>query len=180
MKYAMLDLLEEFKRLGYAWPRFHLIGMRSKADVPNEFDDTFYLIDGVNLFVYTGTTNPGLAWLKRPGQKAGAAVLKPGQYLDSWMLGLHRGRYKAWTQVKPVTVYRDNNLDGKSDTTGVQQKGLFGINIHRASENWISKVIDKWSAGCQVLNQPDQYKQFIELSIQSQQKFFTYTLLTEP
>jgi len=176
---TMLDLLEAFKRLNYEWPAFHLVGVRSSADLPNEFDDLFYLIDGTNIYHFTGTTNPGRAWLKKPGRIEGTAVLKPGQYINCWQLGLHRGMYKAWVQVKPVTVYRDNNLDDKSDETFVQQKGLLGINIHRSSENWISKFVDKWSAGCQVLNNPPEYRQFIKASENSGQHFFTYTLLKE-
>jgi hypothetical protein len=177
--YTVTDLKNKFEEKGYFWPHFHLIGIRSKNDLPNEFDDKFYLINGNSVHEYTGTTNPGKAYLLNPLTKDGTAVLKPGQYIDSWTLGLHRGVYKAWTQVKVVTVYRDNDKDIKSENLGVEQKGLFGINVHRASENAISKWVDKWSAGCMVLNNPVQYKEFILLSSQSSLKYFTLTLLEE-
>lgn len=176
---TMLDLLEAFKKLHYEWPKFHLIGVRTSLDLPNQFDDLFYLVDGTNIYHMTGTTNPGRAWLKKPGRVEGTAVLKSGQYINTWQLGLHRGMYKAWVQVKPVTVFRDNNLDEKSDETFIQQKGLFGINIHRAAEGWVSKFVDKWSAGCQVLNNPSEYRSFIKASEASGQHLFTYTLLKE-
>lgn len=179
MNYSVNQLKEQFDKLGYQWPKFHLIGIRSKKDLPNQFDDKFYLISGDNCYVYTGTTNPGTYWLKNPMQKIGAAVLAVGQHFECWKLGLHRGVYKAWVQAKPVTVYRDNDKDDKSENNGVSEKGLFGINVHRASEKWISKLIDRWSAGCQVLNNPAHYSQFIKLSEQSGQKLFTVTILSE-
>lgn len=39
-----------------------------------------------------------------------------------------------------------------------EDAGLFGINIHRANENHRSINVDKWSAGCQVLqNRPNEH-----------------------
>jgi hypothetical protein len=109
----------------------------------------------------------------------GTAVLKPGQYIDTWAFGLHQGKYEALKQVKPVTVYRDKDLDDKSEETAVTDTGLFGINIHRANEKAISKIIDKWSAGCQVLNNPADFKTLLDSCKESKLKAFTYTLLKE-
>lgn len=175
----MTQLQSIFRLFGYEWPSFHLIGIRSKEDKPNEFDDDFYLIAAGASLATIGTTNPGRSWLRLPGRVSGTAVLKSGQYINTWQLGLHRGMYRAWTQAKPVPVHRDNNKDDKSDETNVIETGMFGINIHRAHENHVSKLIDKWSAGCQVICDPEFYKKFIELSQASMQKYFTYTLLRE-
>lgn len=179
-QYTQQELALYFSRFGYIWPHFHLIGVRSKDDKPNAFDDLFYLIHGESMNVYTGTTNPGVYWQNHfDPKKEGVAVLKPGQYVDRWTLGLHHREYQAWTQARPVTVYRDADKDGKSEATANEDTGLFGINVHRANEKWKSTVIDKWSAGCQVLNDPLEFAQFIALSHESGQKFFTYTLLDE-
>lgn len=172
-------LKEEFERLGYSWPDFHLIGIRTTDEKPNEFDDVFYLVANDELHTYTGTTNPGRHWLKNPISEKGAAVLKPGQWANCWELGRHKGLYKAWVQVRPVTVYRDNDRDEFSENLGIEETGLFGINIHRANESKKSTFIDKWSAGCQVLNDPQQYAEFIRLSELSGLRYFTYTLLNE-
>jgi hypothetical protein len=56
---------------------------------------------------------------------------------------------------------------------------LFGINIHRANEKSISTIIDKWSAGCQVLNNPADFKKILTLAKESKKLNFTYTLLKE-
>ena len=109
----------------------------------------------------------------------GCAVLKPGQYVDSWKIGMHQGKYKALVQAKPITVYRDGNKNDLAEESSVEQTGLFGINIHRANPSAISTIIDKWSAGCQVLNNPEQFKTLLDTCEKSGRKEFTYTLLRE-
>jgi hypothetical protein len=92
---------------------------------------------------------------------------------------MHQGKYKAFCQAKPVEVFRDKNLDDKAEETATIDKGLFGINIHRANEKLTSKLIDKWSAGCQVLNNPADFAKVLFTAESTKQKFFTYTLLKE-
>jgi hypothetical protein len=82
----------------------------------------------------------------------GTAILVPGQYRGSHAIGLHQGKYKALRQVKPFLYIeiqiKTMNYDLKPETINT---GLFGINIHRASKWGVSQLIDKWSAGCQVI-----------------------------
>jgi len=178
-QYTVDELKKEFTRLGYQFPKFHLVGIRSKANKPNEFDDLIGLVEDTRVSWYTATTNPGTYWLKNLLNPKGTAVLKPGQYLDSWKLGLHKGKYKALVQAKPITVFRDGDKDIIAEETSVTDKGLFGINIHRANPSAISRFIDKWSAGCQVLNNPSQFNMLIEKCYDSKLPTFTYTLLNE-
>jgi hypothetical protein len=178
-KYSYTELEAEFARLGYQWPTLHVIGVRSKANEKNKFDDTFYLVNGPLMRVFSGTTNPGRHWLLNLMNPKGTAVLKPGQYIDTWKLGLHKGQYEALVQVKNVTVYRDNDRDETAEEQGKEDTGLFGINIHRANPNAISSLIEKWSAGCQVLNNPTEYATLIAACKASGNKAFTYTLLRE-
>jgi len=177
--YSENELRDKFKALGFKWLPFHLIGIRSKADKPNEFDDLFYLYDNGVYLQFTGTTNPGISWLTNVMNPKGCAVLTLGQHIDCWSLGKHHGKYDAWVQTKPVSVFRDNNKDSKSDESGIPDIGLFGINVHRASETGVSKLIDKWSAGCQVMNNPNEYDVLIYRSKKSGLRNFTYTLLKE-
>ena len=109
----------------------------------------------------------------------GAALLKPNQYFNTWKLDLHQGKYTALCQRKPVTVYRDSNKNNFAEETAVTDTGLFGINIHRANPNAVSSIIDKWSAGCQVLNNPKDFELLINKCKDSGLKEFTYTLLKE-
>lgn len=182
--YSEPELRDKFKDLGFQWHAFHLIGIRSKADKPNEFDDLFYLYDNLtqepNKYLqFTGTTNPGVSWLTNVMNPKGCAVLTLGQHYNCWALGKHHGQYEAWVQVKPLSVFRDNNKDLQSDESGIPDIGMFGVNVHRASETNISKVIDRWSAGCQVMNNPSEYNVLIDRSKKSGQKLFTHTVIRE-
>lgn len=173
------ELKAQFTELGYKWPTIHVVGIRSKANLPNKFDDLIGLVQGNEVKWYTGTTNPGTFWLNNPLNPLGTAVLKAGQYVDTYTIGLHKGKYTALVQSKKVTVFRDNDKDSIAEEQGKEDTGLFGINIHRANELTDSINIDKWSAGCQVLNSSKQFKELIQACLKSGKKSFTYTLLHE-
>jgi len=67
-------------------------------------------------------------------------------------------------------------VNGKEDT------GLFGINIHRASATGTTKTIDKYSAGCQVFENADDFANFLSLADKHKDLYgnnFTYTLVDE-
>lgn len=178
-KYSYKELEAKFAELGYQWPTFHLVGVRSAANEKNKFDDTIYLVNGPIMQSFSCTTNPGTHWLKNLLNPSGCAVLKPGQYVDSWKLGLHQGKYRALVQAKPITVYRDADKDDLAEEQGKEDTGMFGINIHRANPSAISSIIDKWSAGCQVLNNPEQFNTLLTACEMSGKSAFTYTLLRE-
>ena len=162
----------------------NLVGVRNSASRANKFDDwltAFYLYDGVwNLFAFPGTTDPGTFYRENLLNIRGTAIMKPGQYRRAYMVGKHKG-YKAMQQIGPVTVFRDNNKDSELDTTGVEEDtGLHAVNIHRASRVRASTQVDKWSAGCQVMQDPDHFDFFMTLCQRGADKFgnsFTYTLL---
>lgn len=177
--YSIQELKSEFTRLGYQWFDFQIVGIRSKADVPNKFDDLIGLIENNTITWFTGTTNPGIHWLKNLLNTKGAALLKPNQYVNTWKLDLHQGKYLALCQRKNVVVYRDGDKDDFSEETGVTETGLFGINIHRANASLVSQLVDRYSAGCQVLNNPKDFEYLIKRCQASKQTEFTYTLLKE-
>jgi hypothetical protein len=178
-KLTILELKTIFKSLNYKWLPFQIVGIRSKADAHNKFDDLIGLIENDTITWFTGTTNPGTHWLKNLLNPKGAALLKPNQYINTWKLDLHQGKYLALCQRKNVVVYRDGDKDNFSEETGITETGLFGINIHRANPSAISSIIDKWSAGCQVLNNPQDFDYLIKRCKASGLNEFTYTLLKE-
>ncbi|MBK7665851.1 MAG: hypothetical protein IPJ32_00045 [Sphingobacteriaceae bacterium] len=134
----------------------NIVGLRGNSTEPNKFDDeihVFYKISPIkwNYHVFKATTDPGTFWLKNPLQKQGTAILSEGQYLDTYQLGMHQGKYKALVQRKPVTVIRDYDRNAKLDfLNGTKTTGLYGINIHRANKTGTTRTVDKYSAGCQV------------------------------
>jgi hypothetical protein len=178
-KYTIEELKKQFELLNYEWSRFHIIGVRSKANLKNKFDDLIAVIDGDNIEWFPCTTNAGTHWLQNLLNKKGTAMLVPKQYVDTYKIGLHQGKYKALVQHKVVQVYRDGNKNDIAEEQGVVETGFFGINIHRANTKFASVLIDKWSAGCQVLSNPKDFDKLMRLCDNSGLIHFTYTLLHE-
>jgi hypothetical protein len=165
----------------------NIVGIRTSSIDANTFNDwitVFYTFDKRwNFFAFPATTDPGTYWRKKLMNVKGTAVMKPGQYRKAYRIGKHNDQYKALRQQGNVTVYRDANRDNKLDTEGMpEDSGIFGINIHRAGEHTASTLVNKWSAGCQVFQDPDHFLFFLTLCERGRDKFsnsFTYTLLKE-
>ena len=166
--------------------QLNIVGLRSKNTNANSFDDEIHVFYRTekgdwNYHSYKATTDPGTFWLNNPSYTQGTAILAQGQYKDAYAIGLHRGKYEALRQVKPVTVIRDYNRDSLLDfNNGTQQTGVFGINIHRAESDGTTKYIDKYSAGCQVFQNAGDFNQFMDLCERHKSLYgntFTYTLI---
>ncbi|MBS1635831.1 MAG: hypothetical protein JST26_07890 [Bacteroidetes bacterium] len=164
----------------------NIVGLRSKSTIPNRFDDeihVFYKVSTLNwhYHVFKATTDPGTFWLRQPMQPQGTAILAEGQYIDTYQLDLHRGKYLALVQRKMVTVIRDYNRDAILDfKNGTKTTGYYGINIHRANQTGTTKSVDKNSAGCQVFENASDFALFIRLCQKHKSLYgnhFTYSLI---
>ena len=169
----------------------NIIGIRNdetKGRVTNAFDDTMTISykneDGEwQYHEFNCTTDPGTHWVENILNDRGVAILKPGQYRGSHKLRLHQGKYLALGQKKHMKIYRDANLDGQYDLIEESVKDeLIGINIHRATGragNKSSRVY-KWSAGCQVIADNDDWHQFLDICQTAREihgNSFSYTLI---
>ena len=163
----------------------NIIGIRNDNNIPNQFDDSLVIIwkhtNQWHFRIYKATTDPGLYYLENPiDEEVGTAILKEGQYQGVYRVGKHKS-YIALEQFRPITVVRDFNRDNKLNFKGGRiSTGLFKINIHRANSKLESKVVGKWSAGCQVLANPNEFADLINLTkkaIRYWGNSFTYTLL---
>lgn len=166
----------------------NIVGIRADSTKPNSFDDLIHVFyknsEGVyQLHSFTATTDPGTFWLENPLNPQGTAILKQGQYIGSHMIGMHRGKYQALVQKRPVTVIRDYDRNAVLDfMNGKEETGLFGINIHRAAESGTTKYVEKFSAGCQVFASANDFNVFMQLCDRHKQLYgndFTYTLLDQ-
>jgi hypothetical protein len=187
----MLSRLKSIlKRKGYVLHtrpfEINIVGLRSKSIKSNHFDDeihVFYKVSPLkwNYHIYKATTDPGTYWLKNPLQPQGTAILAQGQYVGAYEIGLHKGQYKALVQVKPVSIIRDYDRNAKLDfLNGKKESGLYGINIHRAMSQGETKYVDKFSAGCQVFENANDFYQFMGLCENHRKLYgnnFTYTLI---
>ncbi|HEV8283815.1 MAG TPA: hypothetical protein VGQ09_05880 [Chitinophagaceae bacterium] len=166
----------------------NIVGVRTDSIKPNSFDDFIHVFynNGEGKLIehkFPATTDPGTYWLQNPMNPQGTAILKAGQYLNSHAMGMHRGKYLALVQKRPVTVIRDYDRNAVLDfMNGKEDTGLFGINIHRASENGTTKTVDHFSAGCQVFANSTDFILFMSLCERHRNLYgnnFTYTLIDE-
>lgn len=175
----------------------NLIGVRSSNSKSDQFDDHFHVIyrgedNRFKHLTFDCTTDPGKNWLLNPMNIAGCAIMVPGQYRSAYTIGKHKGDYDALVQAKPICFVRDGNKDQNLDfslygTADARKKNAFmdviGANIHRASA--VKKLLNVglYSAACQVIDDPADFKTLMDLvPLQVKNgngKNFTYSLLEE-
>lgn len=164
----------------------NIVGVRNSNTgkfVTNAFDDvitcSFQIGDEWIYKEWPMTADSGKAAVLKYTNSSGVARLVEGQYRGSHMIGLHRGKYTALRQKKPMKVYRDKNKDLVYDEDVIQQ-GIFGINIHRSNAKTESTLVDNWSHGCQVFKKADDFEDFMaicEAAAKIWGNSFTYTLI---
>ena len=101
---------------------------------------------------------------------------------------IHLTILKCEEHTKDLVVFRDPNKDLTYDDPELPtQTGEFGINIHRSNPQGTSRKVNKWSAGCQVFANSEDFKIFkgiLQKSYEykgiSKREFrITYTLIEE-
>lgn len=188
-------IIRSMKRKGYSFfddaKNYHLniVGIRSASSDINHFDDKMVIVyrddsGQMQALEYPITTDPGEYFTRSELlNKAGAAILVPGQYRDTYRIDKHRKAYDALCQRGgTVTVWRDGNRDDQLDRSGKTYTGYYGINIHRASRRGTTAVVGRYSAGCQVFANADNFATFMGLARKSaaiRGNKFTYTLINE-
>lgn len=164
----------------------NIVGLRNPHNVANKFDDKIFVIHKENghwvEYIFACTTDPGQYHLNNPGRVEGTAIMvHPQQCRGVYKIDLHGGKYEALCQRNgKVSVWRDNNKDQILDREGNHHQG-YGINIHRASAYSTTQNVERYSAGCTVIANPEDFDVFLNLckkqvSVNGWEKF-TYTLL---
>lgn len=201
MEITIKNIKRIFKEKGYRFfdngdYNLNIIGIRSDESQSNQFDDYIVVIykesGKEKIEIFPATTDPGKPWLLNPMDKNGTAVIVPGQYLGAYTIGIHgrshaSGGYKALEQVKPMTYVRDNNKDSVINFELYNDKSKqfsanLKTNIHRASKWSIVRLVETYSAGCQVIQDPKDFDKLMALADKSAKKYgnsFTYTLLLQ-
>jgi hypothetical protein len=135
-------------------------------DAPDKWNDSIGLLTVENskpklLCCYVGTTEPGKYYTFNPLNKGGAARLQLGQHKELWIVGKHRG-YEAMQQIGKATLVRDKNRNFLRDDTVTVETGN-GINLHSTSPKFIPSLVDKFSAGCLVIQKWSEFQTFMKL-----------------
>lgn len=189
---------DTFESKGYAFfengdYNLNIIGVRNDSGDASKFDDFITVIYRVdNQWVcdtYPVTTEPGVSILRRPLKEVehkGTAILVPGQYRSTYKIDWHGNRQKGHMALcqrgGQVSVWRDNNRDSTPDTHGPEDKGWYGINIHKHRGSDARINTGGASAGCQVFQSSKDFAEFMETCDDARDKWgnsFTYTLLEE-
>ena len=159
----------------------NIVGVRNLNLDPYQFNETlalFFTKNGKDHFIlYPITTLPNSYFWKNPANPKGTAILVEGQY-RGWKTYIRdSGKYHALMQPKDVSVYRDNNKDGKIDLDpSTIETGYLEMELHRFGE-YVSP--GKRAAGCQVFRNAEDYAGFMEAVRESiaAGKEITYTLI---
>ena len=167
----------------------NIVGVRNSVPgtkVTNVFDDLLTISCKINgkwaFYSWAITTDPGRRAMQECTNPKGVAILVPGQYRSSHVIGLHQGKYPALKQQKNVKVFRDKNKNQVFDMDPATiQEGIFGINIHRSNPTTQSEVVENWSEGCQVFKRVMDFNEFMAICNKAKEihgNSFSYTLLT--
>ena len=190
MKYNINDIISATINNGgvvdTAPYHLNIVGIRDISSV-DKFNDTliYYYHDKDGKIIATEvsgfSTDPGLPNLVKPVNVKGCAILVEGWHDKLWMKGLHRGKYPALVQYSSTRVYRDNDKDTVLELDPATiDSGKFGINFHRASQWRVEPVVGLYSAGCQVVQNPNEFNKFmnaVDTAIKNGQQYFSYMLL---
>jgi hypothetical protein len=176
----MADKFKElFKKRGYRWEPFNLIGIRHEENQGQDvFNDKIGYVTDTDFFFLKGTTDPGAEATEK--KEGGAAHLCLGNHPKIWTIGIHaKGTpfaHEAFIQIgNSVKIWRDIDKDTEFDENEPVQQGYFGINFHRAALNKIEKI-GPYSYGCQVAQIASDFNEILVAAKASKMKYFSYTL----
>lgn len=188
------SVVNAYSYMGYTYCtsgdyNLNIFGIRNQDNKDsNNFNDVIgvtFMVKGTwYLRVYGATTDPGVTSRVTPINSNGCAILIPGQYKGCYQIGMHQGKYEALTQRKPMNYWRDNNKDQVLDFASKVYTEIAGTNLHRATAipGVTSKIVDNYSAGCQVIaayNDWTEFMGFVHKSVNLYGNAFTYTLFTQ-
>ena len=128
--YPLSNIFEVFKKLNYVYNTkpymLNIVGIRVN-EVPNTFDDTMVVFwkDNNNVWnkrEYPITTDTGTFWLNNPMEKKlGSGMMKEGQYLDTYKIGKHKGKYNN-SSSKQIIDYNNSIIESVSNI-------VYGVSI---------------------------------------------------
>lgn len=167
----------------------NIFGIRNTRDKnADTFNDCVGIVYKVNgewkVNKYDATTDPGSTGRLNPTNSQGVAILVPGYYRGVYEVGLHKQKYEALRQKKPMRYWRDNNRDMILDMTGKQYEEIAYTNIHRATDikGKRSTIVGGWSLGCNVIAANDDFAEFMSIIYKARDRWgnsFSYALFTE-
>lgn len=170
-----------YNEKGLPVQKFNLFGIRNEYGLSKDvINDNLGFWTDSELFICPGTTDPGVYWtLSKERNPAGTFHLLEGHHDAIWTFGIHKG-YQAlvndYRYCKPTKGWRDSDYNfvyAKNDRVVCD---YFGVNFHRMHNEIIVKLIGKYSAGCQVVQNPKDFAYILQRAKDSGVKVFNYML----
>lgn len=164
--------------------KFNIIGIRNEADMDKDsINDVLGFFTDTELFLTAGTTDPGVYWTKSAERNPkGTFHLMPGFHDSIWTFGIHKG-YDAlvndWRHCRPTKGWRDSDYNFIRDPKDIVVCDYFGVNFHRMSDTFLSKIVGKWSAGCQVIQSINDFLYIYKAAQESGEQLFSYMLFMQ-
>lgn len=158
-----------YKRNSASWKEINIFGIRDESDMNLDLlNDWICIADSKTKKVYRfkGSTDPGVYYTNHMISSGlpGVAHIADGFHENIYMVGLHRGKYEALVQIgAKIRIWRDIDKDFKQTSKDKKCRGWFGTNIHKMSDWRILKKIGRYSAGCQIIADPKEFKQFMSI-----------------
>jgi len=166
------EIESAYKRFGGKFdPKgINIFGVRVGSGENSLFDDIVGIAHDRKLHLFRATTDPGKFWTHNTKRK-GVAHLCDGFHVAGWMVGTHR-KGKKGEQRKcliqtgaEVGIWRDVNKNHQfDDDEDILETGYFGINFHHG---YGKDTIGRTSAGCQVIQNPQAFKKFMRIIMNS-------------
>jgi len=168
-EYTLKDFMWEYLGTrGYKHTDFPIVGIRDSTGRNQDIiNDYLGFLTKDELFLTEGTTEAGVHYVenKKDRNAQGTFYLRNGYHKKIWCLGLHKG-YEAlvndWRKCLPTEGWRDANYNYVYDKEDIKVRGHFGINFHRMSASVLVDKIGKYSAGCQVVRNFDDFRYIID------------------
>ena len=168
-KQEQIDWLHSYyEDNGLPIEEINLIGIRNSKDIEKDIiNDYLGFFTDDEIFICKGTTEPSVYWTKTKGErnKKGTFHLKTMFHENVWCVGTHKG-YQAlvndWRYCKPTKGWRDANYNFVEDGKDIEVCDYFGINFHRMHPISIVDKIGKYSSGCQVIQDPNDFKYILD------------------
>lgn len=162
-----------YLKYGAPWEDVNIFGIRDEMgqekDLFNDFIGVAY--DAGKVKFYVGTCDPGAYWTKVGGynpDKKGAAHICLGYHRDTYQVGYHRTQEALVQTGAPIRIWRDKNRNYIQDGSEVVESGFYAVNIHTTTHK--PPVIGQWSAGCQVIQKPDDLAELLTI-VKSSEKY---------
>ena len=160
------ELFKKYIQSGHSVGEVSLFAIANETNQKKDvINDVLGIVYKGDIFLMKGTTNVGKYYTYNPLNRKGAFHLAFGYHSKIWRIGKHKKKYTALVNTwdcNKTKGWRDSNQNFKYDKDADYiANGHYGVNLHRMSSNHATAKIGTYSAGCQVVQDPNDFEKLI-------------------